>query len=435
MKFLLQVCASVLLASSAVWAQQVAPEMQALQQGLALYRSGELAPARAAFLKAIELKQNFAAPRFNLAQLAEREERWGEAARWYGEFLLHDQTSVYAEIARGRQAQVGLYAEADKTPQGQQQRIWLQYLQQAQAQLAAGQAGIALAYAELAGQMMPTRFEPKVLVALALMQGERWSEALAQLDSAAASATGAAKADVQALQDRCRDSLAAQDRVAAADKEFKQAKYAQAAAAYGELWLRLDQSAYGFSAARSWALAGEDQRAVKIYDQLAASGTPAVTVRAHREKDALVARTREAQVLKPPVASATEVNVLDLQAMAQAKAFLGAHKFYEADARLTQMLDGLLPPPEFARAFSARAAARLGMKEYLGAAQDAGIAIALDPGLVQAYVQRAEGLAGQGRHAQAVLDLDRAIELTADSAALEALRKQKKSFEEKRGTL
>jgi hypothetical protein len=432
MKHLLPACAALLLAASAAWAQPAAPEEQALQQGLALYRTGEFAPARAAFLKAIELKPGYAAPRFNLAQLAEREERWSEAARWYGEFLRYDQASVYAEIARSRQAQVARYAEADKTPQGQQQRIWLQYLQQAQAQLAAGQAGSALAYAELAGQMMPERFEPKVMLALALMQGERWSEAMAQLDAAAASATGAAKADVEALQARCRDNLAAQERITAADTAFKQAKYAQAAPAYAELWLRLDQSAYGFSAARSWALAGEDERALKIYDQLATSRTAAVAARARREKDALVVRAREAQALKPPVAAPAAATVPDPQAMANAKALLGAQKFYEADARLTQLLDGLLPPPEFAQAFSTRAAARLGMKEYLGAAQDASIAIALDPSLAQAYVQRAEGLAGQGRHAQAVLDLDRAIELTADSAAREALRGQKKRFEEKR---
>lgn len=417
--------------------QAAAPEEQELQRGLASYRNGELAQARAAFLKAIELAPGYAAPRFNLAQLAEREERWTEAARWYGEFLLQDQSSVYAEVARGRQTQMVRYAEADRTPEGQQQRVWLQYLQQAQAHLTASQAGIALAYAELAGQMMPNRFEPKVLHALALIQGERYAEALIQLNAAAPQATGAARTDIEALQARCRDNIAAQARISAADLAFKEARYAQASAAYAELWLLLDQSAYGFSAARSWALAGDEARALKIYDELATSRTVAVANRARQEKETLVARTREAKELRPPgaesVSSATTA-APSTQALAQVSALLTAQKFYEADAQLTQWLDGVLPPPEYGRAFAARAAARLGLREYRGAVQDASIAIVLNPGLTAAYLHRANALAGLGRHAQAAQDLDRAIELTAEPAGREPLRTQKKSFLEKAET-
>jgi hypothetical protein len=415
---------ALLLVPISTLAQQTA--LEELRRGITQANSNDRSSAKAAFLKAVALDPEFAAPRFNLALLAEQDEKWGEAARWYGEYLKYDKTSLYSEVAEKKIALMATYVAADKTPEGKKHRIWLQYIQQAQLHLAGGSAGVAAGYAELASNLAPEKFESYVLQALALMHGERYAEALTKLDAAASRASGSEKADIVALQVKCRESMAQQTKVDAADLMFKDARYAAAAAAYSELWLLLDRPEYGFLAARSLTLAHDERAALKIYDRLGAASLPMVSAKARQEKAALEARTKELLALKPT--SMTKAAGVVPPEFVQASALLAKKDFYEADARLTQILEGLLPPAEYAFMFDARTQARLGMREYRGAIQDATTALLLDPSLAAAYVHRAEGHAGLGSYAEAAQDIDRAIELSANAGAKELLQATKKRY-------
>lgn len=421
--------AAVALASAmpALRANAQATAQEEFRRGMVAYqKADDVAGARAAFLKAIERDKAFAAPVFNLAQLEEQQERWAEAVRWYTGYLRLDKTSLYADVAEKKLVLLATYIEADKTVEGKKRRIYLQYLQKAQTYLAGGNAGASTAYAELAANLEPLRFEAYVLHAIALMENERYTEALVKLDAAAARATGPEKAEIAALASRCREAVAQKSRIEAADKLFQQRNYPAAAAAYSDIWILLDQAEYGFLAAKSWALARQESKALRIYERLATAKAVGVVAQARREKaslEAALAATAAPAILapaKPAAAMPPE--------FARASQLIASKDYYEADAKLTQVLDGVLPGPDYAVMFDARSVARLGMKEYLGAVQDATLAVTLNPRLLDAYVHRSQGHAGLGSYAEAARDLDRAIELSTDANARERLRAVKKQY-------
>ncbi len=98
------------------------------------------------------------------------------------------------------------------------------------------------------------------------------------------------------------------------------------------------------------------------------------------------------------------------------------------------ILDGVLPGPDYARMFDARAVARLGMNEYLAAINDSSTAVVLNPRLQEAWLHRSQGHAALGNYAEAVRDLDRAIELSTDVTTKDRLRASKKLYQSKQPT-
>lgn len=417
---LLSVCCSVSFA-------QTAAEHQ-LKTGIDAYtKQGNKGLARQSFVKAIELDNGYAAPRFNLAQLAEEQEQWADAVNWYTEYLKLDKSSPYADVAERKVALLKKYIESDKTLEGKKERIYLQYLQKAQANLANGHVGASIAYSELATEYNPTRFEAHLMYAAALMENERYTDAIVKLSLASNYATGAEKAEIASLIEKCNESLGQQAKIRNADSLFEKQKYADAATAYAAIWISLDQPDFGFMAAKSWALSKQEEKAIKIYDALAKARNLQVALRAKQEKadlesDVILKVSRKSgSVSKDTVVANTPEFV-------QAIKLMENKKYYEADAQLTQVLDGLLPASEYAVMFYTRGVARNGFKEYQGAIQDFTLALILDPHLKDVFVHRAESYAGSNQYLDAIKDMDRAIELGIGEAAKESMRKTKKNY-------
>lgn len=419
--------AALLLSALCTVAVAQTSAAQQLKAGIDAYsKQGDKGLARQSFLKAVELNKDYAAPKFNLAQLAEEEERWAEAVKWYAEYLKLDKTSSYADIAERKIASIKKYIEADKTPEGKKERIYLQYVQKAQAQLAGGNVGASIAYSELALAYHPARFEAYLMYAVALMETERYAEAIVKLNLAGQYAAGAVKTEIAGLIAKSNEGLDQQAKIRTADRLFEQKNYAAAAAGYSEIWTFLDQSEFGFLAAKSWAMARQEDKAIKIYERLARAKNLRVAAKAKQEKSdlesgvAVPSDRKSSPVSKESVANSVE--------FAQANKLLANKKYYEADSQLTQVLDGLLPASEYAVMFDARGVARNGLKEYQSAIQDLTLALILDPRMIGALLHRAESHAGINQFSEAAKDVDRAIELSVGEAAKDNLRKIKKNY-------
>ena len=410
--FPLALFATILSAAPA--AAQTAKDQ--VEAGIAAYtRDGNRTAARAAFLKAIEMDPRQVAARYNLATMAEDEENWAEAIRYYKEYAgLVGPGDLYLGTATRKIAALLKFAELDKTPDGKTERIFLQLVQRGQAKLASGDIGAGLALGELATQQRADRFEGHLVRGVALIELERYAEAQQSLDKAKSLASAENQAAIDALLVRARKLLSTKAKVATADAAFAAKNYSVAADAYGQAWTLADQPEFGIQAARAWSLAGDPDKALKIYDVLA---------RAPDSGIAATARQERAQVSLLAV-SAGAAPPLQRPEYARAREYIGASKFYEADAQLTLVLNGLMPDRGYAPLFEARGVARAGMKEHLGAVSDYTVALLLDPSRAAIYERRAMSLAALGRYGEAAADIGSAMERSpaTDQARLRALR-------------
>lgn len=388
----------------------------AVQAGIAAYsRDNNRTAARSAFLKAIELDPRNAAARFNLAMMAENEERWDEAIGYYEEYLsLVPAEDLYRDVAQRKVAGLRTFAELDRTAQGKSERIFLQMIQRAQAKLAGGDFGAALALSEIAVQSSADRFEGHLLKGAILVDLERYKEGQTSLIKAKELAPAAQQVDLDALITRARKLMLAQGKIEAADAAFEAKSYAVAADAYGQAWTLADQPEFGIQAARAWSLAGEPERALKIYDILAGASEPGIANVARQERGqvSLLAVAAEAgdPSMRPEYARAREA--------------IGLGKFYEADAQLSQMLEGLMPDRGYAPLYEARGAARVGLKEYIGAIADFTMASLLEGSRAAIFERRAGAYAALGRFSEAASDIGLAMERSpaSDQARLRGIR-------------
>lgn len=384
--------------------------------GIAAYtRDGNRVTARAAFLQAIDLDARQAPARFNLAMMAEDEENWDEAIRYYTEYSgLVGSDDLYLSVARRKIDALGLFAELDRTPDGKAERIYLQLIQRAQSKLTGGDQGAALALAELATQRRADRFEGHLVRGVALIELERYADAQASLEKAKTLAAADSQSGIDALAQKARKLVAAKTKVIIADAAFEARNYAAAADAYGQAWTVADQPEFGIQAARSWSLAGEPAKSLKIYDVLVRSTDPGTSAIAREERNQVSLLAFDAGSAAP----------LQRPEYARAREYITAAKFYEADAQLTLVLDGLMPDRGYAGLFEARGVARVGLRENIGAVADFTVALLLDPSRAAIYERRAGAYAALSRFSEAVSDIGAAMERSpnSDSERLRALR-------------
>lgn len=399
------------VASGSAIAQTAQDQVNA---GIAAFsRQGDRVAARTAFQKAIELDGRQAAARFNLAMMAEDEERWAEAIRYYKEYAgLVGPDDLYLGIARRKADALARFEELDRTPEGKAERIFLQLVRRAQAKLAGGDQGAALALGELATQQRPGRFEGYLVKGVALMELERYSEAQPVLEKAKSLADAESQPGIDALGQRARKLVAAGAKVTAGDAAFEAKNYTAAADAYGQAWTLGDQPEIGIQAARAWSLGGEPAKALKIYDVLIRSTDPGIAAAARQERSQVSLLALDAGSAAP----------LQRPEYARAREYIGSGKFYEADAQLTLVLDNLLPDRGYAPLYEARGSARVGLKEYAGAVADFTVALLLDPSRAAIYERRAGANAALGRYSEAATDIGSAMERSPQSD-LERLRR------------
>ena len=385
----------------------------------AFSRDGNRSAARMAFLKAIELDGRHAGARFNLAMLSEEEEQWGEAIRYYNEYLgLVGQDDLYADVARRKVAALSQFETLDRTPEGKSERIFLQLVQRAQSKLASADVGAALALSELAIQQRGDRFEGHLVQGVALMEAERYTEAQQHLDKARGLAPAESTTEIQGLLQKAQKLAMSQVKVKQADEAFAAKNYAAAGDAYGQAWTVADAPEFGIQAARSWSLAGDSAKALKIYDVLVQSPDPGIAATAREERGQVSILTRDAGSAAP----------LQRPEYARARELVTAGKYYEADAQLTLVLDGLMPDRGYSALYEARGMARVGLREFPGAVGDFTVALLLDPARAAIYEKRAAAYASLNRHDEAAADIASAIErTTGDTSRLQALRNDYRS--------
>jgi Tfp pilus assembly protein PilF len=129
----LALAAVVLLTASAAHGASDADREQAsslLRGGLARYRvDHDAAAAREAMLEAVRVDPTYPNPRFDLAVLAEDQEDWGQAIRYYEEFLaLVPSSSTAAATARKRLHRAQRAGEMDGTADGKRLRQYAELL-------------------------------------------------------------------------------------------------------------------------------------------------------------------------------------------------------------------------------------------------------------------------------------------------------------------
>lgn len=403
---------------------------ETFQSGLNYYKKDNArGKARVAFLKAAKLNSKFAAPRYNLALIAEEEERWSDAVLWYTAFLKLDKTSAYANVVETKIPILRRYQELDATVEGKKERVFLQYLNQAQDFLEGENAGSALAASELAIESNPKRFEGHLMLAMCFLKAEKHDDAIKKARQALSLASDDHKVEIYHFIKQSEEFKAQQSKIAAADAAFEKKKYDQAATLYAQAWVFSgSRPDLGFSAALSWSLAGDYAKASKVLDRLRKSRNPSVAIHASREKvriQSLMKNDRE----KESNEAKDDEDLINIDIYDQALFFLKAKKFYIADAKMTQALDGLVPPSEYAPFFSARGKARQGMSEHYGAIQDFTFALLLNPNAKEYYLFRAKSYALVGDHFNAVRDMDRAIELSSLKKEKKHLRSIKKKYQ------
>lgn len=402
------------LAFLGAWAGAQPAEDQ-FRFGLAAYvREGDRAAAKQAFARAIELNPKHGAARFNLGLIAEDEERWNDAIKWYSEYRALDGSGIYGDLAARKIHALRQFAELDKTPDGRAERIYLQLLHRAQGKLAKGDIGAALALSELAIHQRPDRFEGFLIQGLSLIEAERFADALKMLQSTQKLAPSENAAEIANILERCKQLATVYNYVRAGDAALTTKDYAAAGTAFGKAWALDAKPELGLEAARAWTLAGDRSRALKIYDVLLRSDEAAIVDLVRQERSVLEATSQ-------PRVSGTSNPAQHLDFL-KARQLSSADKHYEADAVLTQLLEGLLPDKSYAVLFEARAAARLELREYAGALSDATLAIVLDATRPSAYEGRARIHAAQRRYDEAVRDIGFALERCSKDAEVRLRR-------------
>jgi len=172
-----------------------AATMLAAQRSLIVDR--DPGAAKAGFQSAIRQDPTFAAPRFNLGVLAEAREEWGEAAKWFGEYLALDSTSSWSARARNELAVAKTRAAANGDAVSASRAEYDRHIQLGRRLVAAAMLDDALAEAKRAHALSPNSWEAYALASAAVAPTGHLSQALALLDTAIARAPADAAAPLR----------------------------------------------------------------------------------------------------------------------------------------------------------------------------------------------------------------------------------------------
>lgn len=167
----------------------------------ALFVNKDPTAARAEFMAALQQDSTFAAPRFNLGVLAEAEEQWSDAAKWFAEYLRHDSTSASASKARGELTVSRRRAAESQSPDVKRESDYDRHIELARRLLAAAMFDDARAEAARAHALKATGWEAYALASAAIAPSGRSAQALALLDSAIALAPPDAVPPLRASKD------------------------------------------------------------------------------------------------------------------------------------------------------------------------------------------------------------------------------------------
>jgi tetratricopeptide (TPR) repeat protein len=243
--------------------------------------------ARDGFMEALRLDPTYSLPRYNLGVLAESNENWDEAVRWFEEFLRLDPISEYALKAQTELAGVRLIRELDKTPAGHLKRLYDDEINRARVFLNTGFEAEALDTLTKAKALDDSRWEAYAILSSVQTQHRDFENAISSLQGSSQRAPADKKDRLQQALDICQREWHYDNLATEGVKALESKDYQRAALSFTKAWqLFPDRGEYALAAATALAAAGDFPRAKQILnlvqdfpDQLIADQARALLVR------------------------------------------------------------------------------------------------------------------------------------------------------------
>ena len=252
-------------------------------------RDNDEVKARAGFLAAIQADPAYAAPRYNLAMLAESDEHWDEAIKWLQEFRKLDAVSHTAVRAELEIERINVIRDLDKTPEGKVKRRYDDDITLAKRLLSIGMPKDAVREASAAARMDAGRWEAYALSGAALAAQSDYEGAAAMLQKGLDRAAPEKRPGLQAVLDQCKLESHYKAVGLAGTAALEMRDYKRAAALFEEGWQLFPmRGAYGLAAALAWTGSGDMPKAKEYLDRLSQSKDPE-TVRKARQMQAKIA--------------------------------------------------------------------------------------------------------------------------------------------------
>jgi Tfp pilus assembly protein PilF len=230
------------------------------------HRARDIAAARKGYELAASIDPAYPPPHWNLAVLAEAEERWADAIAHFERFLsLLPPGSDLAERAQNRVAHVRSLAEGDSDPVARTARRYGEAIARARVALESGEIARGVEECEAATRIDEQRYEAFALGAIALARAQAPARALEFLRLARERAPGAVRGDLDAAIAKCSQDAEAMTAEAEAAAAVRSGDTATAARAYAKAFeLRPTRDDLGLQAATALALMDRlvDARAV-----------------------------------------------------------------------------------------------------------------------------------------------------------------------------
>jgi tetratricopeptide (TPR) repeat protein len=231
--------------------------------------------AREGYLQAIRIDPTYPQPRYNLGVLAEADEDWTEAAKWFTEYLRLDNLSSYATKARAELGRVGRAQEQDSTPGGRRRRQYDEAVYRGRVLLRSGRPKEAVAEASAAAKIDDARWEAYALTADALSSQGLYVEAATFIQQAIERAPAAKRVGLQRVLDNYPKERQYRALGRAGAQALKARKYREAAADFISAWrLFPSRDEYGIAATVAYAIVGDKARAEALLTMLEQDPSP-----------------------------------------------------------------------------------------------------------------------------------------------------------------
>jgi hypothetical protein len=239
--------------------------------------------ATAAFSEAANLDASFAPPRYNLAVLALRQERWADAQRWFKEYLALEPASPRAEQVQAELARLELLLLAQKSPVGYRALRYDALLQRTQHQLERGDLEAMARLAREAETVDAERWEVPALTGAALARAGRFAEACPLLTTAQARAKGERAVALGQASQACVQELRYRELVDAGQRAYAQGDMSQAGARLYEASQLFPARTEGvLEGAQALSELGDWTRARQLLEGMASSARPEEAAEARR---------------------------------------------------------------------------------------------------------------------------------------------------------
>jgi tetratricopeptide (TPR) repeat protein len=146
--------------------------------------------ARQGFAKSVDQDRSYSLPYYNLGVLAEADEDWETAIRYFEQFIALDHASELSAKAQRKLSSLRPLREMDSTPAGRRKRQYEQALSEANTLISLGLMKEAISTEARAARVDDTRWETYALVASALADRQLFADAIVFLQKAIARAPG-----------------------------------------------------------------------------------------------------------------------------------------------------------------------------------------------------------------------------------------------------